>query len=152
MPAGLLLRTTSQTASAPPLPPPAHAANLRSSDDVFNDASMLCFYQRQVAAAQAALERGESGAAERLAAAEEELERALEAVLDAECAGGGGFGGKSVLKRASHVHALYFLLGMTRLSWAIGQLKGQSMTRSTRAKTQARMLRGGFGCCDHEAG
>lgn len=51
------------------------------------------FASRQVAAAQAALERGESGAAERLEAAEEELERALEAVLDAECAGGGGFGG-----------------------------------------------------------
>eukprot|EP00903_Cladosiphon_okamuranus_P005482 g5466.t2 len=48
--------------------------------------------EEEVAAAQAALERGESGAAERLAAAEEELERALEAVLDAECAGGGGFG------------------------------------------------------------
>lgn len=49
----------------------------------------------QVAAAQEALERGEDGAAERLAAAEEELEKALEAVLDAECAGGGGFGGKT---------------------------------------------------------
>lgn len=57
-----------------------------------------CFSLRQVAAAQAALERGESGAAERLAAAEEELERALEAVLDAECAGGGGYGGKSTKK------------------------------------------------------
>ncbi|CAM9284058.1 unnamed protein product [Pylaiella littoralis] len=48
--------------------------------------------EEEIAEAQAALERGESGAAERLAAAEEELERALEAVLDAECEGGGGFG------------------------------------------------------------
>lgn len=52
-------------------------------------------FSGQVAAAQEALERGEDGAAERLAAAEEELERALEAVLDAECAGGGGFGGET---------------------------------------------------------
>lgn len=60
---------------------------------------VLCFvffcFLGQVAAAQEALERGEDGAAERLAAAEEELERALEAVLDAECAGGGGFGGET---------------------------------------------------------
>ncbi|CAM9310796.1 unnamed protein product [Ectocarpus sp. 6 AP-2014] len=48
--------------------------------------------EKEVAAAQAALERGESGAAQRLEATEEELERALEAVLDAECAGGAGFG------------------------------------------------------------
>ncbi|CAM9642512.1 unnamed protein product [Ectocarpus sp. 12 AP-2014] len=48
--------------------------------------------EEKVAAARAALERGESGAAQRLEAAEEELERALEAVLDAECAGGAGFG------------------------------------------------------------
>ena len=56
----------------------------------------FCFcFLGQVAAAQEALERGEDGAAERLAAAEEEVERALEAVLDAECAGGGGFGGET---------------------------------------------------------
>lgn len=44
----------------------------------------------QIEAAQAALEWGEEGAAERLAAAEQELENALEAVLEAECAGNGG--------------------------------------------------------------
>lgn len=73
----------------------------------------MLFNQRQVAAAQAALERGESGAAERLAAAEEELERALEAVLDAECAGGGGFGGESALRRAC-IHT--YILSLQALS------------------------------------
>lgn len=89
----------------------------------------VCVLFLQVAAAQEALERGEDGAAERLAAAEEELERALEAVLDAECAGGGGFGGETqesavilrvfgvvvvvVFLTSSHRHSLIVLDLMT---------------------------------------
>lgn len=50
------------------------------------DGPKLCFsHYCQVAAAQAAVDRGDEGAEKRLAAAEDELERALEAVLDAEC-------------------------------------------------------------------
>lgn len=54
-----------------------------------------CVDVAQVEEAQAALERGDEGAAKRLALAEEELEKALEAVLDAECTAGGGFGGEA---------------------------------------------------------
>lgn len=86
---------------------------------------------RQVAAAQAALKRGESGAAERLAAAEEELERALEAVLDAECAGGGGFGGK-VGRSKAHVHTYIGTSGFRRS--AAGVIDGNSNEENTRVR------------------
>ncbi|CAM9816235.1 unnamed protein product, partial [Choristocarpus tenellus] len=44
----------------------------------------------KVAAAQTAVDQGEEGASKRLILAEDKLEEALEAVLDAECQGGGG--------------------------------------------------------------
>lgn len=84
----------------------------------------LRYVSRQVAAAQAALERGESGAAQRLEAAEEELERALEAVLDAECAGGAGFGGKRRFFAASRKALLF-------LPHAAVFLNAKTMTTST---------------------
>lgn len=89
----------------PPKQGPLENRLCASINGVFMAVLFRRFDLRQVAAAQAALDRGESGAAERLAAAEEELERALEAVLDAECTGGACFGGEDTNTNTNHSNA-----------------------------------------------